>query len=75
VTKPTLSFDMFRHDVEVMSHNRGDWRLGQTAWNNLQAVRLDLADRIRGWPMLDPFYVDENLPTFWQWVAEHWDGE
>jgi hypothetical protein len=43
------------------------WRLGQTAFNVLYEVAPDLADEIRA-TELDPFYLDDRLPAFYQWV-------
>lgn len=48
-------------------------RPGQQAFNMLHDVRPDLANTIRGDAMLDPFHMNENLPAFWAWLAEHWE--
>lgn len=42
-------------------------RAGQAAFNTLYMVRPDMADQIRG-GALDPFYVDDRLPAFWDWI-------
>lgn len=42
-------------------------RAGQAAFNTLYLVRPDLADEIRGGD-LDPFYRDDRLPAFWDWI-------
>lgn len=46
-------------------------RAGQAAFNELYRIRPDLANEIRGrFTTLDPFYRDENLPAFYEWLTE-----
>ncbi len=43
------------------------WRKGQAAFNRLHEVGPRWAEHIRG-SGLDPFYLDERLPGFFDWV-------
>jgi len=45
-------------------------RLGQWAFNLLEAERPDLAAEVRG-TSLDPFYLRAS-PEFWAFVMENW---
>lgn len=47
-----------------------DWREGQAAYNVLSKERPDLASQINGTD-LDPFYDNERLPAFYDWVASN----
>ena len=53
--------------------NRLDYseRVGQAYFNELYAVRQDLAGKVIGKPF-DPFYNDGNLGEFLSWVGENW---
>lgn len=48
-----------------------DQRRGQAAFNLLHVLRPDLADLVRG-SEHDPFYTDERLPAFLEWLGERW---
>lgn len=48
-----------------------DFRRGQAAFNALEEVRPDLANRVRA-TELDPFHRDERLEAFYNWVRENW---
>lgn len=74
-----LTYEMFRHDYEVLTLNRreegiSEWRDGQRAFNMLHNLRPDLAEVVRG-EVNDPFYSDDNLPSFWQWLEASWDSK
>jgi hypothetical protein len=45
------------------------WRRGQAAYNALHELRPDLARRING-SEVDPYYRDERLGIFYQWVED-----
>lgn len=47
-------------------------REGQHAFNLLVEKRADLANRLRGNAIADPFYDDSNLPAFWRAVERLW---
>lgn len=47
------------------------WRKGQFAFNKLAQLRPDLSEQIRG-SKLDPFYDDDVLPAFFEWVEANW---
>lgn len=46
-------------------------RPGQWAFNVLHSTRPDLSEQIRSGP-LDPFYRNDRLPDFFQFVEENW---
>jgi hypothetical protein len=48
------------------------FRKGQCYYNTLDARRPDLAFDVP-WD-LDPFYNDELIYAFLQWVEDHWDN-
>ena len=55
-------------DIQNAIDNRPpNWRAGQAAFNRLYEVAPGWADHIRGGP-LDPFHLDERLPTFFAWL-------
>lgn len=59
-------------EVSTAVTNRpSNWRAGQAAFNALYALRPDLANQIqRDHVNLDPFYRDENLPAFYEWLKQ-----
>lgn len=65
-------FGTFRRLVELEAHRHPEWRMGQTAYNLLRALRPDLSDQVLGDPDLDPFYVNQKLPAFWSFVEGQW---
>lgn len=67
-----MTFAEFRAYVD--GQNIYLWRDGQKAFNLLASHRVDLAGRVRA-TELDPFYVDEVLPAFWEYVEAHWEPE
>ncbi len=48
----------------------GDWRAGQIAFNFVYLVDPELADNVRGDKEIDPFYNDENLDVFWDYLVK-----
>ena len=48
-----------------------EWREGQTAFNVLHEMRPELANKIRG-GTIDPFYRDDKLPYFVEWLEGDW---
>lgn len=53
-------------------------RYGQAAFNQLNEVRKDLADKVAGTDM-DPFYMVESRWVYWEkfvnFVADNWGDE
>lgn len=49
-------------------------RAGQWAFNTLVRMRPELANRLKA-TGYDPFYDDEKLPVFYDWVDEMWHSE
>lgn len=46
-------------------------RRGQALFNYLETVRSDLARRVNGCSV-DPFYNDDNIPAFYDFVERNW---
>ena len=46
-------------------------RLGQAAYTTLAFLRSDLADQVVA-TSLDPFYLNERMPAFLDFVEEQW---
>jgi len=46
-------------------------RAGQAAFNSLNEIRPDLSERVRT-TGLDPFYQDDRLTDFFEFVAKNW---
>ena len=49
-------------------------RAGQAAFNVLVEARPDLSEQIRTTD-LDPFYHDDRLPAFYNWLFYNWSTE
>lgn len=51
-----------------------EWRMGQTYWNVLRMFRPDLA----GEPLMgsddDPFYTDDRITRFLNYIYNRWDN-
>ncbi len=61
-------------DIVAEMHNqfvkgKPHLRRGQCYYNALYTLRPDLANEICG-TKLDPFYVDERIPAFLEWLME-----
>lgn len=50
-----------------------EWRKGQTLFNALENVRPDLSVKVRTTD-LDPFYRDDRIPAFTDWLYANWDA-
>lgn len=68
-----MTFDEFVSEWAMKSARQTLQRDGQFAFNLLCDVRPDLSEQIRGGTDLDPFYRDENLPAFWEWLRNNWE--
>lgn len=71
-----MGFDVILHEeyiaeVSYELRKHPEWRLGQTYFNVLAAVRPDLAAEVNG-SLIDPFYRDARLPDFNEFVLENW---
>ena len=68
----TYEFNTFEDFVKKVGEvHVPELRDGQRAFNVLWACRPDLAEQVRG-TAIDPFYRDEMLPSFYEWVGENW---
>lgn len=45
------------------------WRRGQCAFNALNRLRPELADKVRT-TNADPFYRDDRVDAFWDWLVQ-----
>ena len=66
-----MSYDDFCMKVAANQAIARSWRSGQAAFNTLHEVRPDLSERVRG-TGLDPFYRDERLKEFYDFVEANW---
>jgi len=58
--------------VEMCKHEHPEHiRYGQYLFNSLNAIRPDIANKIRG-TYSDPFYLDQRIGRFWLKVHELW---
>ena len=67
-----MLFGRFLSTVVNQQLSHPTWRAGQVASNTLERFRPDIADRVRGNPTLDPYYKDENLNAFYEFVEKVW---
>jgi hypothetical protein len=70
-----MTYDQYLDEVKRIwsSTAHPEWRMGQTYFNVLYAIRPDLANRIRG-SSLDPFYFDDRIYEFLAWTSRHLDA-
>lgn len=64
--------DFWEYCCEVQAYKtETNQRFGQAAFNVLVEVRPDISEKIRG-SLKDPFYKDERLSEFFQYVQGEW---
>lgn len=68
-----MTFEDYLKSCANSKQNNPEWRMGQTYFNVLDAIRPDLAEGLRSTINLDPFYRDENIGEFLAYVCEHWE--
>ncbi len=68
--KPVMTYSDFSLYVYSRTWPE-DWRRGQVWFNALHRVRPDLSEKVRG-TQFDPFYQDDRVPKFINWLAENW---
>lgn len=56
-------------DEEYEKLDKSEWRVGQTAFNNLRQYEPEIANKIWG-TSADPFFTDSVLPLFYQRTEE-----
>ena len=67
ITLPDF-YDHCRKQISVMNQ-----RKGQFLMNQLSVHRPDLYSKImKGNPQCDPFFDDNRIPLFWEFVVENW---
>lgn len=70
---PAMTFDEYLVRVMIALDQHPEWRVGQTYFNVLYRVRIQLAnEHIRGKPGIDPFYDDRIIPAFLAEVYKRW---
>ncbi len=57
------------NDFHTSDHHQ---RVGQFFFNRLCDVKPMLGERVRS-EQFDPFYLNERLPVFLEFVSKHWD--
>lgn len=45
------------------------WRYGQCLFNVLYDVDKEMAEEVRGVPEIDPYYRNENIPSFLRYIT------
>lgn len=74
---PNVEYSDYLEAVIIGSVQHKNWRTGQTAFNQLAAMRPDLAAKFHDAPF-DPFYADhlphghEKVAVFLAHVQEEW---
>lgn len=68
---PAISYGDWHEYAYVYWRARPEQREGQAYFNALYIHRPDIADRLRSGP-LDPFYNDDMLPAFFNYVGATW---
>ncbi len=66
-----MSYGKYLSECGRIYKQQSSWRKGQTYFNVLVQVRPDLSERIRT-SHLDPFYLDERIPEFLEWICTNW---
>lgn len=65
--------------TNACNYNPPTERKGQYAMNLLHTLRPELYDKVMdndaGDHRIDPFYVDNNLPAFFAFLATVWDAD
>jgi hypothetical protein len=64
----------FCEAVARRGYTHPEERIGQASFNVLVESRPDLSELIRTTD-LDPFYNDDVLPEFYDWLFVNWDKE
>lgn len=67
-----MTFDEYVVEASEYQRENPHQRSGQVYFNVLYQVRPDLSERIRTTD-LDPFYRDQRLPQFLEFVANNWE--
>lgn len=62
----------FETFITEASWHKPSQRPGQRYMNLLMDMRPDLAKMVRA-NDLDPFYLDERIPMFLEYVMRHWE--
>jgi hypothetical protein len=60
--------------LQLQRPEKTRWRRGQTYMNLLWMARRDLYDQVTN-TGLDPFYVEEHVPAFLDWLAANWGDQ
>lgn len=72
-TSPTTDKTLGEYIIQFARTDIPEQRQGQMAFNLLTVMHPVLAERIRG-SVRDPFYRDERLPEFFDFVGVFWDS-
>ena len=67
-----LFMDACADALQNGAHLRTQEREGQWLFNTLLEAYEKLAEKLRG-TEYDPFYVDDRIPKFWEFVRIHWN--
>lgn len=67
-----LTFEEYLRKVCSEKSKHPEWRLGQTYYNVLHEVRPDIAIDVNGVIWKDPYYNDQYIPRFLEYVESIW---
>lgn len=67
-----MTFEEYVVEVQREHLSNKALRLGQAYFNVLNRHRPDLAERVRGVFTMDPFYRDNNIPSFLEFLGDNW---
>ncbi len=74
----TMTLQEFWEDVHLAHKKNPDWRLGQTAFNQLAYHRPELVEQVRATEN-DPFFAREmtnwRFLNFAEFLAKNWNPE
>lgn len=67
-----MTYDLWLENVLVSKHLSPEQRLGQHLFNHLRVTQPKLAENVRA-TGIDPFYRDDLIGAFLEFVSEHWN--
>lgn len=70
-----MKFEEFKRRTLALAPHNPEQRVGQFCFNQLYLYDSEIAEIVQGGLFSDPFYKDDNLPTFWLMVERLWKDE
>lgn len=69
----TTTSESFINYVIALQTRPSELRIGQHMFNMLCDYNISLANEIRGDNVLDPFYNDNKVPVFLNYIIDNWN--